>query len=101
METLLGKDGAFIDAVYYCPHHPEKGFDGERPAYKKACNCRKPKPGLLLQAAKDWNIDLSASYMIGDSERDVQAGEAAGCERSYLVKSNESEALLSVINKII
>lgn len=101
METLLGKEGAFIDAIYYCPHHPDKGFEGERPEYKFDCNCRKPKPGLLLQAATDWNIDLSASYMIGDSDRDIQAGEAAGCKQSYLVSTNEPEALLSIINKII
>lgn len=101
METLLGKEGVFVDAIYYCPHHPDKGFEGERPEYKFDCNCRKPKPGLLLQAATDWNIDLSASYMIGDSDRDIQAGEAAGCKQSYLVSTNEPEALLSIINKII
>lgn len=100
METLLGKEGAFIDAIYYCPHHPDKGFEGEHPDYKFDCNCRKPKPGLLLQAAKDWNIDLNKSYMIGDSERDVLAGNAAGCKQSYLIKANEPEALLSIINAI-
>ena len=100
METLLGKEGAFIDAIYYCPHHPDKGFEGERPEYKFDCNCRKPKPGLLFQAASDWNIDLSASYMIGDSERDVAAGNAASCKQSFLLKTNDPEALLSIINKI-
>ena len=101
METLLGKEGAFVDAIYYCPHHPDKGFEGERIEYKQDCDCRKPKSGLLLQAAKDWNIDLAASYMIGDSERDVAAGNAAGCKQSFLIKKNESGALLSIINKII
>ena len=101
METLLGQKGAFVDAIYYCPHHPDKGFEGERIEYKTDCDCRKPKPGLLLQAAKDWNIDLSASYMIGDSERDVAAGNTAGCKQSYLINTNESEALLSIIRKII
>lgn len=101
METLLGKEGAFIDAIYYCPHHPDKGFEGEHPDYKFDCNCRKPKPGLLLQAAKDWNIDLNKSYMIGDSERDVLAGNAAGCKQSYLIKANEPDALFSIIKKII
>ena len=101
METLLGQEGAFVDAIYYCPHHPDKGFEGERPAYKIDCNCRKPKPGLLLQAAKDWNIDLSQSYMIGDSERDVEAGNAAGCKQSFFIKTNEPNALLSIVNKII
>ena len=101
METLLGQEGAFVDAIYYCPHHPDKGFEGERPAYKIDCNCRKPKPGLLLQAAKDWNIDLSQSYMIGDSDRDVEAGNAAGCKQSFFIKTNEPDALLSIVNKII
>lgn len=69
METELGKDGAFLDAIYICPHHKDKGFEGERPEYKFDCECRKPKPGLLLQAAKVFNIDLSKSIMIGDRDR--------------------------------
>lgn len=101
METLLGKEGAFVDAIYYCPHHPDKGFEGERVEYKFDCDCRKPKSGLLLRAARDWNINLSASYMIGDSERDIAAGNNAGCKKSFLIKTNEPETLLSIINKII
>lgn len=97
METLLGKEGSFVDAIYYCPHHPDKGFEGERPAYKIDCGCRKPKAGLLLQAAKEWNIDLSQSYMIGDSDRDLQAGDAAGCKRSILIARNYSNSLLNVV----
>lgn len=58
METLLGKEGAYVDAIYYCPHHPDKGFAGERPEYKIECSCRKPKPGLLFRAAQDYHIDL-------------------------------------------
>lgn len=100
METLLGKEGAFVDAIYYCPHHPDKGFKGERPAYKIDCGCRKPKAGLLQQAAKEWNIDLSASYMIGDSDRDLQAGNAAGCKESILIERNSDNALLRAINHI-
>ena len=101
METLLGKDGAYIDGMYICPHHPDKGFEGERPEYKYDCDCRKPKPGLLLQAAKDFNIDLSQSYMIGDSERDVEAGKAAGCKESIMVETNKENALLEVCESII
>lgn len=101
METLLGKEGAYIDGMYICPHHPDKGFEGERPEYKFDCDCRKPKPGLLLQAAKDFNIDLSQSYMIGDSERDVEAGKAAGCKDSILVETNKENALLKVCEDII
>lgn len=100
MATLLGKEGAYVDGIYICPHHPDKGFEGERPEYKIDCDCRKPKPGLLLQAAKDFNIDLSESYMIGDSHRDVEAGENAGVKKSILIKENNENALLSIINEI-
>lgn len=101
METLLGKDGAYIDGIYICPHHPDKGFDGERPEYKFDCDCRKPKPGLLLQAAQDFNIDLSQSYMIGDSSRDVEAGKNAGCKESIMVETNKENSLLEVCESII
>lgn len=90
METLLGKDGAYIDGVYICPHHPDKGFEGERLEYKFDCTCRKPKAGLFFQAAKDFNIDLSQSYMIGDSLNDVLAGHTAGCRRNVLLKDQYS-----------
>jgi D-glycero-D-manno-heptose 1,7-bisphosphate phosphatase len=80
METLLGREGAYVDAIYICPHHPQKGFPGEREEYKISCDCRKPKPGLLLQAARDYHIDLSQSWIIGDRQTDLQAGEAAGCQ---------------------
>lgn len=79
METLLGLEGAYIDALYYCPHHPHKGYKGEIPELKYDCDCRKPKPGMLLKAAEDFNIDLSQSWMIGDGEIDVKAGRNAGC----------------------
>ena len=101
METLLGKDGAYIDGIYICPHHPDKGFEGERPEYKFECDCRKPKPGLLLQAAQDFNIDLSQSYMIGDSSRDVEAGKNAGCKESIMVETNKENSLLEVCESII
>lgn len=88
LETLLGLEGAFLDAIYYCPHHPHKGYAGEVAALKFDCNCRKPKPGMLLQAAKDYNIDLSESFMAGDSEADIRAGLAAGC-RTVLLGSGD------------
>ena len=75
---MLAKSGAYVDAVYYCPHHPDKGFAGERPAYKIDCDCRKPKPGLVLRAAKEHNIDIAHSYLAGDSETDVLCAENAG-----------------------
>ena len=101
METLLGKDGAYIDGLYICPHHPDKGFEGERPEYKFDCECRKPKPGLLLQAAKDFNIDLSQSYMIGDSSCDVEAGQNAGCKNSIKIETNIINSLFRTIRIII
>ena len=87
METELGKEGAFVDAIYICPHHKDKGFEGERLEYKYDCNCRKPKPGLLLQAAVDYNIDLSQSFMIGDNVQDIKAGNKAGCKDSVIIQS--------------
>lgn len=89
METELGKEGAFLDGIYICPHHKDKGFEGERPEYKYDCDCRKPKAGLLLQAACDFNIDLSQSVMIGDSESDILAGQTAGCRKSVLLEEGQ------------
>ena len=106
METLLGKDGAYIDDIYYCPHHPHKGYEGEIEALKIDCACRKPKPGMLLQAAKDHNIDLAESWMIGDSENDILAGKAAGCKTAYIGKENfgqdiSGNSLLDVVKIIL
>ena len=101
METLLGKDGAYIDGLYICPHHPDKGFEGERPEYKFDCDCRKPKPGMLLKAAKDFNIDLSQSYMIGDSTSDIEAGKNAGCKDSILIDTNKENALLGAVYHVV
>ena len=84
METLLGQEGAYLDAIFYCPHHPDKGFVGERPEYKMECDCRKPKPGMLLTAAEKYNIDLGQSYMVGDGKNDMEAGRAAGCKLAYI-----------------
>lgn len=90
METLLGNERAFVNAIYYCPHHPEKGFEGEIPELKIDCECRKPKAGMLLKAANEMNIDLANSWMVGDSERDMQAGKNAGCKTVY-ISSKESQ----------
>jgi len=79
METDLGKEKAKLDAIYFCPHHPDKGYAGERTEYKVDCLCRKPKPGMLLEASLDFNLDLSASFIIGDNDRDVLAGKNAHC----------------------
>lgn len=110
MENLLGNEGAYLDAVYYCPHHPDKGYDGEVTELKFDCDCRKPKPGMLLQAAKEYNIDLSQSWIIGDSERDIQAGISAGCkaalicedgsEKNELGQQITTNSLLEAVEKI-
>ena len=107
METLLGNDGAFLNGIYYCPHHPEKGFEGEIPQLKIDCECRKPKPGMLIQAAGDFNIDLQKSWIIGDSERDLLAGKNAGCKTVYISEKCSENAnlyaknLLEAVNKIM
>lgn len=84
LETLLGAEGAFLDDILFCPHHPDRGFAGEVPELKVACSCRKPEPGLLIEAAARHNIDLSASWMVGDSWRDIEAGARAGCKVAYI-----------------
>lgn len=80
LETLLGEQGAYIDDLFYCPHHPDKGFEGERIEYKINCDCRKPNIGLLLKAAEKYNIDLEQSYMIGDDVRDIKTAYNAKCK---------------------
>jgi D-glycero-D-manno-heptose 1,7-bisphosphate phosphatase len=74
MEESLRLQDARIDAIYYCPHHPEYGS----PPYRLDCDCRKPKPGLVEKAARDFNLDLSRCYVIGDRYRDIEAGHTAG-----------------------
>lgn len=91
METLLGLEGAYIDDLFFCPHHPDAGFPGERAEYKIPCTCRKPKPGMLLAAAEKYNIDLSASWMVGDSSRDISAGKAAGCRTALIGEGDHGQ----------
>jgi D-glycero-D-manno-heptose 1,7-bisphosphate phosphatase len=80
--AALAREGAVIDAFYFCPHHPS----ATRAEYRVACDCRKPRPGMLLAAAKEHDLDLAASVMIGDRASDVAAGQRAGC-RTILVES--------------
>ncbi|RPH32098.1 MAG: HAD-IIIA family hydrolase [Bacteroidales bacterium] len=89
MEALLGEAGAYLNDIYFCPHHPDGGFPGENVLYKVNCKCRKPKPGMLLDAAEKFNIDLEKSWMVGDSDRDIKAGKAAGC-RTIAVRTGRS-----------
>ncbi|MEI8342265.1 MAG: HAD-IIIA family hydrolase, partial [Verrucomicrobiota bacterium] len=89
METVLGAGGAFINDIYYCPHHPDKGFAGERTELKIVCDCRKPAPGMFFRAAEDWNIDLKNSWFIGDTTTDIRAARNAGV-RSVLVRTGHA-----------
>lgn len=86
LRAELAKYGAQVDGFYYCPHHAKQGI-GE---YKTVCECRKPAPGLLLQAAEEWEIDLEKSYMVGDHNSDVEAGRAAGVT-SIFVRTGHGE----------
>jgi D,D-heptose 1,7-bisphosphate phosphatase len=78
LETEIGRDHAYLDRIYICPHHPDRGFPGERADLKIRCDCRKPAPGLVFNAQRDLNIDLASSWYVGDSSADLGAAEAAG-----------------------
>jgi len=84
LESMLAAQDARLDGIYVCPHHPSEG----RGAYRVACDCRKPAPGLLLRAARELGLDLAASWIVGDSRRDLEAGAAAGV-RGVLVGSGK------------
>ena len=90
METLLGKEGAYLDAIYYCPHHPHKGYEGKRPELKIESDRRKPKLGMLFKAVEDFGIDLSQSRMVSDGENVVKAGINAGCKAVLLNDNDEN-----------
>lgn len=87
--TLLGKEGAYLDGLYYCPHHPDKGYAGEVAALKFDCDCRKPKVGMLKKAESDFNADLAKSWFIGDTTMDVQTGINAGM-RTVILETGDS-----------
>ena len=106
METLLGQEGCYIDGLYYCPHHPDSGFEGEIPELKFDCDCRKPKPGLIHRAAEDFNIDLNASWMIGDGKNDVCCGQNVGCKTVLIGEGDygqdmTTESLLTAVEVIL
>ncbi|MGH9768677.1 MAG: D-glycero-alpha-D-manno-heptose-1,7-bisphosphate 7-phosphatase [Blastocatellia bacterium] len=81
MEESLRLQGARIDAIYYCAHHPDYGS----PPYRLDCDCRKPKPGLIERAARDFNLDLSRCFVIGDRYRDIEAGHAVGARGVFVM----------------
>ena len=80
MERAMKRGGAYLDAIYYCLHHPQ----AVNPAYKRRCPCRKPNPGLLKRGAEELKIDLKSSFLVGDGIPDIQAGRRAGC-RTILI----------------
>lgn len=88
MDYQLAAGSAFVDDLYYCPHHPDKGFEGEVPELKTECECRKPKPGMLLKAAERYNINLEESWIIGDRYADIEAGHRAGCTTVGVLTGN-------------
>jgi D,D-heptose 1,7-bisphosphate phosphatase len=96
LDTLLGLEHAKLDALYYCPHHPDKGYPEENLKYKIECDCRKPKPGMLLWGARDLNIDLKKSFMIGDDQRDIEAGNRAGVTTIGIMNGNGLKKTKSV-----
>ncbi|VWX61102.1 D,D-heptose 1,7-bisphosphate phosphatase [Burkholderiales bacterium 8X] len=89
LDTELARDAAYLDLIYFCPHHPERGWPGEVLELKVTCDCRKPLPGLLLRAAAEHNLDLGRSWMVGDRYADVQAAKAAGV-RAVLVRTGHA-----------
>lgn len=93
MEGLLAEHGSYIHALYYCPHHPESGFSGERKEYKIKCSCRKPGIGMITRAVEKFNIDIKKSYIIGNSERDILCGKNSGLTTILLVPKNTLEVL--------
>ena len=87
LDVLFAEAGAPLDAIYYCPHHPETHHpEANDPRYRKLCECRKPNIGMLTRAARDFGVNLARSFMVGDSTRDVQTAKNAGC-RGVLVKT--------------
>jgi D-glycero-D-manno-heptose 1,7-bisphosphate phosphatase len=88
LKEMLAQEGAVLDAVFYCPHHPETHHaEAADPRYRKRCDCRKPEPGMLLRGAERFGLDPAACYMVGDSTRDVAAGRAAGCRAALLLET--------------
>ena len=88
-QTLLGRQGVYVDDIVFCPHHPDKGYPDENPAYKIVCNCRKPAIGMIDKMQERYNIDLSQSYMVGDTTTDIQTGKNAGL-RTILVLTGQA-----------
>ncbi len=107
-ELYLSKKGFYFDKIYFCPHHPKKGFQGENLLYKKSCSCRKPKPGLIFKANKEFNLDLKKSYFIGDTANDYSAALNAKVKPIILNKNFKNKknckytrSILEAVNYIL
>ncbi len=114
MSTLLGRESAWLDGVYFCPHHPDKGYPEENPAYKIKCRCRKPDTGMVEAAAEKYNIDLQHSWIVGDTTLDIQTGVNAGLHTALVLTGEAGKdgkfpatpeitgrSLVEIVNKII
>lgn len=104
LSLQISAEGAIIDEFYFCPHHPKKGFAGEVKKYKIVCNCRKPKTGMIRRAAKQFNIDLKSSFLIGDGTVDVKTAQNAGVKfvgvkTGYGLKDNKYKISSRVVVK--
>ncbi|AWW26392.1 HAD-IIIA family hydrolase [Acetobacterium sp. KB-1] len=83
-KLLFDANGSYLDAVYMCPHHPDRGYIEENKKFKIECECRKPKIGMVVEAQKEFNIDLNKSYLIGDTSIDIMTGKNAGLKTILL-----------------
>lgn len=114
LSTLLGEKGAYLDDLLFCPHHPANGYSGENPMYKVKCHCRKPDVGMLEVCADRYNIDLSRSWIIGDTTIDLQTGVNAGMHKALVLTGEkgtdckysvepdiEGDTLYELVNKIL
>lgn len=96
MQGRFEEQGARIDGIYYCPHHPTHGVG----PYLKTCECRKPRPGMIIRAAAERKLDLSSSIFVGDSESDMQAAAAAGVKKRFLLRSDSENAECPLAQKV-
>ncbi len=114
LQVLLGEEGAYLDDIAFCPHHPDKGYPDENPEYKISCRCRKPSAGMIDQMVDRYHIDRSLSYMVGDTTVDIQTGVngglktvlvhtgMAGRDGKYPVKADmEAPDLLKAVKQIL
>jgi D,D-heptose 1,7-bisphosphate phosphatase len=94
IQELLAADNVRLNAVYYCPHHPA----GKIERYRQSCICRKPRPGMLLHASRDYQLNLHESWMIGDILHDIEAGNRAGCRTILIDNGHETEWVMNAFN---